>query len=275
MKQDICWVYYNRAPTKTDGWGGHIWSYTNSISVLEQNYISLLVNLKTVILCTVNGVHRLMRAVLTCGSYHMVFIVFLIVIMNLYSNDEMGQTWATKNVYASSVQWKQSSPLHYNISHLKPKVRPLILKYLKTPHNNWVFLMKSQLMCSSACSTVNAVHWTPGRARSLIRTDVWGKWKQWGAIQPGHLFGLIGVCIIILWLCVYLDILQPPPPPSVPPSMHTIVYPINSFTITYFLCHLETKTKQPKEVKKGIVFPFQKNKTKHTVCFLCVSQEPH
>lgn len=210
-----------------------------------------------------------MRAVLTCGSYHMVFIVFLIVIMNLYSNDEMGQTWATKNVYASSVQWKQSSPLHYNISHLKPKVRPLILKYLKTPHNNWVFLMKSQLMCSSACSTVNAVHWTPGRARSLIRTDVWGKWKQWGAIQPGHLFGLIGVCIIILWLCVYLDILQPPPSPFCSPiyAHHCVSH---KFIHNYlFSLSSRNKNKATKGGKKRDCFPIPKKQNK-THCLFSV-----
>lgn len=91
MKQDIlgCIIiqHQQKQMTEVDKFD-HI-----QIKFLIENkttYISLLVNLKTDTLCTVNGVHRLMREGLKCESCHLWgfhYNAFIAVMLNLYSND--------------------------------------------------------------------------------------------------------------------------------------------------------------------------------------------
>lgn len=106
---------------------------------------------------------------------------------------------------------------------------------------------------------------------------------------------LITVCIInIMIVCLFgrvtfsgasltqTSAATPSTPPSLSlslslctTSMHTTVYPINSFTIYNYLFSLSTNRNIA--TKRGIklgLFSHSKNKKQHYVCFLAVSQKP-
>lgn len=152
-------------------------------------------------------------------------------------------------------------------------MRCLILKGEK----RWLSLSLSRL---KSCAPqhfipVNAVNeplpLLPWQCTELrpVKTDARGHHEN--TVQSPHLFGLIGFCIIRLWLCVSLVFFQtvnrhfidtningdqpspspspspfPPPPPPYSPSMHTTCVShkfIRNVQLFIFLIrHLETRT---------------------------------
>lgn len=135
------------------------------------------------------------------------------------------------------------------------------------------FPVTSEIMCSATFYTGKCSKWTPPPPTLAVHGAEARQNRCRGhhenTVQSAHLFGLIGFCIIRLWLCVSLVFFQtvnrhfidtningdqpspspspfPPPPPPYSPSMHTTCVShkfIRNVQLFIFLIrHLETRT---------------------------------
>lgn len=173
------------------------------------------------------------------------YYAFTAVMLNIYANDENEKNRSNlerPNHYI----WIQSSGV---IS----QQNVCINVGGKNKNNDWAFHVMSQLVCSSTCSTGNAVYWTTWQCMDSHQDGCLGaKWKTLrchsvcSSIWPRWLFAFQDYDCVSLWTYYFFQtatgtsltptpMVTSPSPPLWTPSMHTTVYPINSFTIYNYL----------------------------------------
>lgn len=152
------------------------------------------------------------------------------------------------------------------------QMTPFILKDKKILSGP--FSVMSQFMCSS--TWIQYMKAWQSLELSPIRTDVHGTLKTWRC----HTGKIMIVCLDffqdVTGTCWHkLTQTSIATPPSL--SMHTTVYPMNSFTIYNYLL-FSVIYKQEHSNKGGIklgLLSRSKNKKTHYICFPRVSKKPH